>query len=199
MNHNSDPTPYMTESERGALVVDIETAGVIVRRLARKYKLAPVGEVRRVMDDAAPWLKVRYLAKNGLSLDAFAELLADSVCAGRPSPGRACELLEMFVRGRRSTHAEAVGEHASIEQMVAIAHADLATQTAAVEAWDARVKRGSKLIPWVCCCTRPVTVQVFWKSQLRVTCDECGSPYRPKYTAPTLDHVTIAATESVPF
>lgn len=121
MNH--DATCYMTESERGALVVDIGTAGVTVRRLARKYKLAPVGEVRR--------LKVRYLAKDGLSLDAFAELLTDSVCAGRPSPDRACELLEMFVRGRRGTHAEVADERTSIEQMVAIAHTDLATQTAA--------------------------------------------------------------------
>lgn len=188
---------YRSESDRGALAMGDVEAGLTIRRLAREHKLRPDTEVVETLDD--PMLRIRYCARRGVSTDDFAELLSERVTVGRPTHDRVLELIGWACSGRRPTRLEEKKTVLAKAETRDLAATECAAADAALTAWQERVRRGSKLIPWVCQCAG-VTVQVSYKARFNATCNTCGERYEPKYRPPSIDLGTVlAASEPAPF
>lgn len=169
---------WRSEEQKGALILDDEKAGLAIRRLAREHKLAPDVEVIEALDD--PMLRIRYIAR-------------------RATHDRVVELLTWALCGRRHTRLEHVVTRVSAAEARKCAAREVAAREGEIEAFRERVRRGSKLIPWVCQCAG-VTVQVSYRAKFDATCNRCGERYFAKYLPPTMDlGAVVASEEAAPF
>lgn len=177
------------EQLRAELLLDYETAGYEVRKLARKFRLQPDADILDRLDNRM--LRARYFSARGISLDRLGELLGEHVTKGRPTIEQVREILSWALTGRRRTAAERRRDEAAQlaeqarQRNVAAQIVEQAEQ--AVTTFRARVKRGTKLMPWICDCSAPAAWASFAVDLSRFACTECGARMRRKVELPTLD------------